>query len=186
MGIISHLESIELTQPVSYWMSETIVVQLWQNSHNYKSGCIRFHLTRQSRVKVLEKRPHNEALLQFFEDDLNVICPYKRSAFLTLFEIFGEVEKSGGYLWVGVDEPLIEVHKTQKRLNFFDVSWHWSLKDGGNLFRFHFNLIGVYYKTKERDFVCHEPALASLAKQLNMAKVVQNLLNMYLVFLLIV
>ena len=105
-------------------MSETIVVQLQQNSHNCKSGCVRFHLARQSRVEVLEKRLCGEALLQFFEGDLGVICSYKRSAFLTLLGTFGEVEKSGGYLQVGVDEPLIEVCKTQKRLNFFDVSWH--------------------------------------------------------------
>ena len=167
-------------------MPETIVVQLQQNSHNCESGCVRFHLARQSRVKVPEKRLCGEALLQFFEGDLGVICPYKRSAFLALLGTFGEVKKSGGYLQVGVDEPSVEVCKTQKRLNFFDISWHWPLKDGGDPFRFHFNPIGAYYKTEERDFVCHELALAGLAKQLSAVKVVQNLLDMYLVFLLIV
>ena len=93
-------------------MSETIVVQLQQNSHNHKSGCVRFHLARQSRIKVPEKRLCDEVLLQFFEGDVSGVYLYKRSAFLTLLGTFGEVEKSGGYLQVDVDEPSVEVHKT--------------------------------------------------------------------------
>ena len=127
-------------------------------------------MARQERVEVPEKRPCGEALLQFIEGNLSIICPYKRSTFLTFLGTFGEVKKSSSYLGVGIDEPSVEVCKTQKRLNFFDVSGHWPLKDGGNLPRFHFNPIGAYHETEEGDFVCHELALAGLAKQLSAAK----------------